>query len=71
VLAEESIGKPTPCWISIDRIAELLRVSYEAASMLAYDCEKAGLVRFHRSETAKILEMPRSACLTDAGRRLA
>ena len=68
-LLEESLGKPTPCWVSIDKLARHLGLSYEATFMLAYDCEKAGLVRYKRSDAVKALEMPYSACLTDEGWR--
>jgi hypothetical protein len=69
-LFEESIGKPTPCWVTIDKPAQRLGLSYEAAFMIAYDCEKAGLARYDRSETMKALEAPHSVCLTDEGWRL-
>lgn len=68
-LLEESIGRPIPCWVSIDKLADLLRVSYEAAFVLAYDCEKAGLVRFYQPEAMKGVHVPQSACLTDEGWR--
>lgn len=73
-LLEESIGKPAPCWVSIDKLARLLSVSYEAAYALAYDCEKADLASFDRSHTATAgglkIEPPRNVCLTARGWRL-
>jgi hypothetical protein len=73
-LFEESIDRPTPCWVSIDKLARLLGVSHEAGFVLAYDCEEAGLVRYHQSEampTARpALEVPHSVCLTAEGWRL-
>ena len=74
VLLKESIGRPTPWWISIDKVARFLGISHEAAFAVAYDCEKAGLVRYYQSESLKVarlaLELPHSACLTDEGWRL-
>jgi hypothetical protein len=73
-LLEESIGRPTPCWVSIDKLARLLGVSYEAAFVVAYDCEKAGLVRYQQSGAVKsatlAIEPPHSVCLTAGGWRL-
>ena len=74
VLLKESIGRPTPWWAAIDTLAGLLGMSHEAVFAVAYDCEKAGLVRYYRSESMKAawlaLELPHRVCLTDEGWRL-
>ena len=70
-LLAASAGRQPPWWVSIDRLALDLRLSWRQAVALADECALAGYVRHDMDATVKRArlrtDLPHSVCLAAGG----
>jgi hypothetical protein len=70
-LLAASAGRQPPWWVSIDRLALDLRLSWRQAVALADECAVAGYVRHDMDATVKRArlrtDLPHSVCLAAGG----